>query len=284
MKPRLKSSQPAPSILPVYQHAHRLSESQTEMHKGSECACHRRACRQRRKRARGGEHLKVGCRVARREEEQAYQDQKAPSCQGGRFLKERLSRRSSASGQTDVGRGWVTKSPLDRALGFLVILLKASSLGSWGGPQRGRTRETGGWDGREMGFQKLGQEIRRQDSCPRQKAGFCRRKGTRLRAFVSQPVREEGRVNSPSKAAEEAGDGFLGPSPGSEKQGSVLRQSTCLFPKSVYSQRLSPLCWFLTDTELPEELAWGYQEGGGKLHSQTNQQTAWSQGISGTCD
>lgn len=63
----------------------------------------------------------------------------------------------------------------------------------------------------------------------------CRRKGTRLRAFVSQPVREEGRVNSPSKAAEEAGDGFLVPSPGSEKQGSVLRQSTCLFPKTFTS-------------------------------------------------
>ena len=78
-----------------------------------------------------------------------------------RFPKERLSR-SPASEQPDAGREALRWAP-----GTLVILTKASSLGSWGVPRRGGTGGTEGCDGREMGLQ----EKRRQDSRPRQKAG-----------------------------------------------------------------------------------------------------------------
>ena len=66
----------------------------------------------------------------------------------------------------------MTKSSLDLALGFLVIFKKMCPTGRWGSPRRGRAGGTGGCDGREMGFQKLGHENRRQDSSQRQKAGF----------------------------------------------------------------------------------------------------------------
>lgn len=103
------------------------------------------ACRQRRKRARGGEHLKVGCRgLGERRNRRTVI--KSAVLSGEAVSEGEAVRRSSASGQTDVGRGWVTKSPLDLGTGVLVILLKALSLGVGAAPRgEGPGKQGLGW-------------------------------------------------------------------------------------------------------------------------------------------